>query len=101
MDAVRRHERAPLVGLPTPGHVISVGRVRRVGDNALLMLPGSRFRLEGHPTVPDFFVARTIPYCGGEDIQLDAAKAVLSTWLDGDSTSQLGASVHEVVAPVR
>jgi len=101
VDSVRRHARAPLVGLPTPGQVVSVGGVRRIGDDAFLELPGQRFRLEGHPTMPDFLVERVIPYCAGDDPQLDAAQALLSVWLDGDRTSQLGASLHEVVAPVR
>jgi len=101
VDAVRRHARAPLVGLPTPGNVISVGGVRRLGEDALLELPGVPFRLEGHPTMPDFYVERSIPYCAGDDPQLDAAKALLSVWLDGDQTTQLGEALHEVVAPVR
>ncbi len=101
VNSVRRHARAPLVGLPTPGHVTSVGGVRKIGDDALLELPGQRFRLEGHPTIPDFIVERSIPYCAGDDPQLDAAQALLSAWLEGDQSSPLGASLHEVVAPVR
>lgn len=98
VDRVRRRGRAPLVGLPTPGNVIAVGSVRRVTRDAIVELPGHRFSLEGHPTIPDFLVARTIPYCAGEDVQLDAAEAVLEAWVDADATSPLGASVHEVVS---
>jgi len=98
VDRVRRRGRAPLVGLPTPGDVISVGGLRRVATDAIVELPGHRFPLEGHPTIPDFLVARTIPYCAGKDVQLDAAEAVLEAWVDGDAASPLGASVHEVVS---
>lgn len=101
VDAVRRHARAPLVGSPTPGHVISVGGVRRIGDDAFLELPGQRFHLEGRPTIPDFHVERPIPYCAGDDPQMEAAQALLSAWLAGDQSSPLGESLHEVVAPVR
>jgi len=98
VDRVRRRGRAPLVGLPTPGNVISVGGVRRVAKDAIVELPDHRFSLEGNPTIPDFLVARTIPYCAGEDVQLDAAEAVLEAWVDADATSPLGASVHEVIS---
>jgi len=101
VHTVRRRARAPLVGLPTPGHVISVGGVRRIAEDAIVMLPGKRFRLEGRPTMPDFLVARSIPYAAGEDVQLEAAKAVLAAWVRGDAATRLGASVHEVVGPAR
>lgn len=78
VDAVKRRRRAPLVGESTPGHVTSVGSVRRVGDDAILMLPGLRFRLEGTRTTPDYAVGRSIPYCGGADPQMRMAREVLA-----------------------
>ncbi len=78
VDAVKRAGRAPLVGTSTPGSVVSVGALRRVGPDALLMLPGHRFELEGKPTEPDYHVERDIRYCGGADPQLDRAKEVLT-----------------------
>ena len=82
VDAVKREQRAPLLGEPTPGHVISVGGFERIGKDALLMLPGMRFKLEGHPTEPDVLVKRDIRYCGGKDVQLDAAVALLSSMIE-------------------
>ncbi len=78
VDAVKRGRRGLLVGEPTPGHVVSVGSVRQVGDDGLLLLPGHRFELEGRPTTPDFAVERDIRYCAGADPQMGMAKEVLS-----------------------
>ena len=77
VDAVQRHDVAPLLGTPTPGHVISVGGFRRIGSDGLIMLPGDRFALEGHPTNPDILVERSLPYTAGHDEQLRQAKTVL------------------------
>lgn len=74
--AVKKHTDILLVGEPTPGHVTSVGGLRRVGD-ALLELPGQRFSQEGKPVIPDIEVKRDIRYCAGRDPQLNAAKAEL------------------------
>ena len=78
VDAVQRHGRAPLVGTPTPGHVVSVGAFRRIGPDALVMLPAQRFALEGNPTVPDYIVERPIPYTAGADPQLEWARDLLA-----------------------
>lgn len=78
VDAVREARRAPLVGAPTPGSVTSVGAVRLIGPDGLLMLPGHRFSLEGNPTEPDYLVRRDIRYCAGSDPQLRKAKRVLA-----------------------
>ena len=77
VDVAKRRNRATLVGVPTPGHVTTVGAFRRVGDDDLLILPGRRSRLEGHPTMPDVYVERPIPYSAGKDPQLSVAKQVL------------------------
>lgn len=77
VDAAKRRNKATLVGVPTPGHVTTVGAFRRVGDDALLILPGMRSALEGHPTTPDIYVERPIPYSAGKDPQLSVAKQVL------------------------
>lgn len=78
VDAAKRAKRAPLVGEPTPGHVTTVGSVPRIGGDGLLMLPGQRFALEGHPTKPDYHVVRDIRYCAGADPQMRKAKRVLA-----------------------
>jgi C-terminal processing protease CtpA/Prc len=78
VDAVQTAERAPLVGTPTPGEVTSVGAIRRVGRDGLLMLPGQTFSLEGNPTKPDYPVSRDIRHCAGADPQLRKAKQVLA-----------------------
>lgn len=82
VDAVKRAGRGALVGEPTPGHVTAVGSFRRVGDDALVMLPGVSFDLEGHPTQPDYLVRRDIRYCGGEDPQLREGLSVLTELVD-------------------
>ncbi len=74
---VKRARRAPLVGEPTPGHVISVGGIQEIGDDGLLMLPGQRFSLEGKPTEPDYPVKREIRFSAGSDPQLGFAKTLL------------------------
>lgn len=89
VDAVQERNRAPLVGEPTPGHVISVGGVRRVGQDSLLVLPGEAYQLEGHPTNPDYFVTRDIPYCAGVDPQLEKAKEVLTLIIERQSLPRL------------
>ncbi|MGD2108633.1 MAG: S41 family peptidase [Phycisphaerae bacterium] len=78
VDAVQTAGRAPLIGEPTPGHVTSVGAIRRVGKDGLLELPGQTFSLEGNPTMPDYPVERRLPYCAGADPQMRKAKQVLS-----------------------
>lgn len=78
VDAVQTAGRAPLVGTPTPGAVTSVGAIRRVGENGLLMLPGQTFSLEGNPTRPDYPVSRDIRHCAGADPQLKKAKQILA-----------------------
>ncbi len=77
VNEAQKGGRAALVGTPTPGHVTTVGGVRRVDEESLLMLPGRRTKLEGHPTQPDFRVERDIRFCGGADPQLERAQAVL------------------------
>jgi carboxyl-terminal processing protease len=79
VDAVKRAKRAPLIGEATPGHVISVGGVVSIGDDAMLMLPGHRFSLEGKPTLPDYPMAREIRYSAGADPQMRLAKEILAT----------------------
>jgi C-terminal processing protease CtpA/Prc len=78
VDAAKRQHRALLVGTPTPGHVTSVGGLQRIGSNGLLMVPGYRFELEGHPTEPDYAVERDIRYCAGTDPQLKRALQILA-----------------------
>ena len=78
VDEAKRRKRALLVGTPTPGEVTSVGGIRRVGSDAVLMLPGHRFALEGHPTTPDVHVERDIRYTAGADSQLKIAKELLA-----------------------
>ncbi len=78
VHAVQREGRAPLVGVATPGHVTTVGSVRHVGENGLLMLPGRPLALEGKPTYPDYYVERDVRYCAGRDIQLLEAKGILA-----------------------
>ncbi len=78
VNEVRRYRRAPLVGEPSVGHVISVGGIRRVGDDGLLMLPGHRFKLEGKPVLPDYPVKRKIAYSAGADPQIRMAKQILA-----------------------
>ncbi|MEK6798115.1 MAG: S41 family peptidase [Planctomycetota bacterium] len=78
IDAARKAHRAVLVGEPTPGHVTSVGGIEKIGDDALLMLPGHRFHLEGKPTQPDYLIRREIRHGNGADPQLVAAKEVLA-----------------------
>jgi len=75
---VKKARRAPLVGDSTPGHVVSVGALRQIGDDGLLMLPGQRFALEGKPTEPDYAVQRDIRHCAGADPQMDFAKKLLA-----------------------
>ncbi len=78
VDAVKRYGRGPLIGQPTPGAVTSVGGVRPVGDDGLILLPGQILELEGKPTDPDYLVERDIRYCAGDDPQLRAAKRILA-----------------------
>ena len=78
VDAVKRADRAPLVGEPAPGAVTAVGGVVSIGEDGLLLLPGFSFELEGNPTQPDYLVERDIRYCAGADPQLDAAKEILT-----------------------
>ena len=85
VDAVKQAGVAPLVGTPTPGHVTSVGGVRRTGPDGLLMLPGMRFDLEGNPTHPDILVERDIRYCGGRDPQMRVARMLLSELMTRES----------------
>ncbi|MCG3131580.1 MAG: hypothetical protein FLDDKLPJ_02384 [Phycisphaerae bacterium] len=74
----RKQGRAVLVGTPTPGHVTAVGGMPRVGADAVLILPGFRFDLEGKPTPPDVHVERDLRYAAGRDPQLDRAVEVLA-----------------------
>lgn len=74
----RKQGRAVLVGTPTPGHVTAVGGMPRVGADAVLILPGFRFDLEGKPTPPDVHVERDLRYAAGRDPQLDRAAEVLA-----------------------
>ncbi len=92
VDAVKRAGAAPLVGLPTPGHVISVGGLRRTGGDGLLMLPGMRFELEGKPTQPDILVERDIRYCGGDDQQMHVAELLLTALMDAHGSATLESS---------
>ena len=78
VDEVKRRQRALLLGTPTPGHVVSVGGLQHIGSNGLLMLPGHRFELEGHPTEPDYLIERDIRYSVGADPQLGYAKELLA-----------------------
>jgi|GEM_PF-6771586 len=82
VSEVKDAGRAALVGMPTPGHVTSVGGFRRVGNDGLLMLPGQRFRLEGHPVTPHVQIDRPIPYSAGKDPQLDMGKLVLAKLIE-------------------
>ena len=77
VDAVKSAGRAPLIGVPTPGEVTTVGAVKRVGSDALLMLPGTRLALEGKPTQPDYLVPRELRYSAGADPQLESAELIL------------------------
>lgn len=86
VDAARRANRAILVGEPTPGHVTTVGAVRRVGDDGMLMLPGEKLALEGKPTWPDIVVARDIRYAAGRDPQLALALDILADLSEGAPT---------------
>lgn len=95
VDAVKRRRRAPLVGEATPGHVVSVGSVRRVGSDGLLMLPGQRFELEGRPTTPDFPLERDIRYCAGADPQLRMAKELLSDLIRRRNKGSMGGSSQQ------
>ncbi|MCC7293130.1 MAG: hypothetical protein IT449_13805 [Phycisphaerales bacterium] len=73
----REAGRAVLVGTPTPGHVTAVGGMPRIGADAVLILPGFRFALEGKPTQPDVLVERDLRHAAGRDPQLDRAVEVL------------------------
>ena len=95
VDAVKRSRRGPLVGEPTPGHVISVGSVRNVGDDGILLLPGHRFELEGNPTTPDYPIQRDIRYCAGKDPQLQMAKQILSDLIRQRSRRTSGGSTRQ------
>lgn len=75
---VQRARRAPLVGEPTPGHVTSVGGLKQIGRDGLLMLPGHRFQLEGKPTQPDYPIARKLRYAAGADPQMDFARKLIA-----------------------
>ncbi|UCE59807.1 MAG: hypothetical protein JSU63_20485 [Phycisphaerales bacterium] len=77
VDAVKQAGVATLVGTSTPGEVTSVGSVRRIGPDGLLMLPAHRTALEGKPTQPDYWVDRDIRYCAGADPQIKRAKEIL------------------------
>ncbi len=91
MHAVKKAQRAPLVGEPTPGHVISVGEIAEIGDDGLLMLPGYRFDgMEGNPVLPDFLIPRDIRYCGGEDVQMDFAKDLLGSLIRRENAGLTG-----------
>ena len=100
VDAVKKAKRAPLIGEPTPGAVTAVGGVVAVGDDGLLLLPGFRFDLEGHPTQPDYLLTRDIRYCGGTDTQLDAACKIL-TDLIRPARSPTRTSQPDTYAPPR
>ncbi|MCH7704922.1 MAG: hypothetical protein IIB61_07410, partial [Planctomycetes bacterium] len=67
-----------LVGTPTPGAVTAVGGIVDIGEDAMLLLPGFKFELEGKPTLPDHHIERDLPYCAGADPQLDLAKELLA-----------------------
>ncbi len=97
VDGVKRYGRGPLVGAPTPGAVTSVGGVRRVGEDGLIMLPGRRFDLEGNPTEPDYPVTRPIPYCAGADPQMEKAKQVLADLIE----SGTGRPARHTVGQIR
>lgn len=73
----REAGRAVLVGTPTPGHVTAVGGMPRIGADAVLILPGFRFALEGKPTQPDVLIERDLRHAAGRDPQLDRAVEVL------------------------
>jgi len=77
VHAVQKADRAVLIGEPTPGDVTSIGAVRQVGSDGLLMLPGQVLELEGHSTKPDILMPRNIRYAAGADPQLKVALAVL------------------------
>jgi carboxyl-terminal processing protease len=94
---VKKEGRAPLVGEPTPGHVIAVGGVVEIGDDALLMLPGFPFELEGKPIQPDFLVSRDIRYCGGDDPQLDFAKDLLGSLVAREESGKTTRSWDDAV----
>ena len=79
--AVKDQQRAPLIGSPTPGSVTTVGGIRRIGEDGLLMLPGHRLSLEGDPTHPHFFMDRDIRYGAGRDAQLAWAKDILTEYI--------------------
>lgn len=83
---VKKAGRAPLVGEPTPGHVISVGGVVNIANDGLLMLPGHPFALEGKPIQPDYLIPRDIRYCGGDDPQMDFAKDLLGSLVRRDES---------------
>ncbi len=78
VNEIRKKGRALLVGTETPGHVTAVGGIPTIGEDAMLMLPGFKFDLEGHPIHPDIRVERDIRYCAGADPQLDKGKDVLA-----------------------
>ena len=76
--AARKAGITTLVGTPTPGAVTAVGGIVDIGEDAMLLLPGFKFELEGKPTLPDHHIERDLPYCGGADPQLDLAKELLA-----------------------
>lgn len=87
---VKAADRAPLVGEPTPGHVISVGGIKSIGDDGLLMLPGMRFDLEGRPIIPDFLIERDIRYAGGADSQMEFARDLLGSMVQREAKGLTG-----------
>jgi len=80
--AVKNRARGLLVGTATPGHVTAVGGLARIGADGLLMLPGMRFKQEGHPVEPDILVSRDLRYCGGRDPQMIAGVQALLGLID-------------------
>jgi len=81
VHAVKRDRRAPLIGAPTAGAVVTVGGVRRIGEDGLLLLPGQRLALEGRPTEPHFEVPRDIRYAAGRDEPMTVACVVLAEYI--------------------
>lgn len=75
--ALRKHERAVLVGERTAGAVLA-GTPVRLGDGSLLYLAVADarvdgVRLEGVGVEPHVSLPRPIPYCAGHDPQWEAA----------------------------
>jgi len=95
---VKEAGRAPLVGEPTPGHVISVGGIVEIGNDGILMLPGFRFDQEGQRISPDYLIERDIRYCGGEDAQMEFARDFLGSLVRQEEAGVAGSWDDAVLA---